>query len=276
VDRDDVVNGVAQWTAWWLKQRRAKVTSLGLEAMAINPFLLPLISALHGYSTVSELAAFQMSGHLAVGHATGFGKLIDEKVLPEVFGVSKLSAAFRRERELNASMFDEVDHIVERRLGPPDLLSLKAGRWTIQLTMAAKLNSSFAELIDARDRGEIEQFDKIVLGVMYGTSEGLTDKFRIVRGVETGKRHDTVDIRDDVDIYAGSDFWAWMNDGDPRTQAWVLEGILEGIKNESSDIGVASSALRAYEGAYEATLAKDIDPSTGEIDWQALLRTING
>lgn len=273
--RRSVVEGVARWTSWWIRGRRAKVTNLGLEAMAINPFLLPLIYALHGYSTMSELAAFQLSGHLAIGHATGFGKLIDEKVLPDVFGVHKLDAQFRRQKGLDASMFDEVDHFVPHTDRAPDLLSLKAGRWTIQLTMAAKLNSSFNELLQARERGEVH-FDRIVLGVMYGTDADLTDKFRIVRGIETGKRHDTVNICEDVDVRVGANFWSWINDDEPLTQEWILQGILQGIREEAGDVDVAANALRTYEHAYEATLAEHVDMHTSQVDWTEVLRAING
>ena len=104
--------------------------------MSVNPFMAPLVMGMHGFDGFAETASFMMGGHLATGHATGFGKLVDEKILPNVFGTVKLSAAFRSaHKPYQMSVFDEIDHIVTGPGGKANLLCLKAGRWTIQLTM---------------------------------------------------------------------------------------------------------------------------------------------
>ena len=43
--------------------------------MEVNPFMAPLIAALHGHVDFTEVAEFLIGGHFAIGHATGFGKL---------------------------------------------------------------------------------------------------------------------------------------------------------------------------------------------------------
>ena len=59
--------------------------------MSINPFLLPFIAEYHFLSNLSELFNIIIASHLITGHNTGFGKLVDEKILPEVFGTIKLT-----------------------------------------------------------------------------------------------------------------------------------------------------------------------------------------
>ncbi len=65
---------------------------------------------------------------------------------------------------------------------PKELLSLKAGKWTIQLTMAMQLNTSFNEII-TNHPGLCK---KIIVGVFYGKADDLTDKYEILRGIKPG------------------------------------------------------------------------------------------
>ncbi|EHU99879.1 type II restriction endonuclease [Escherichia coli DEC4D] len=39
-----------------------------------------------------------------------------------------------------------------------------------------------------------------------------------------------IDIRDKVHVYAGKEFWSWLNNGEAETQHWVLEGIERAVK----------------------------------------------
>ncbi len=241
--------------------------------MAVNPFLIPFVMDLHGFSDLGELTTFLVGGHFATGHATGFGKLIDEKVLPNVFGTTRLSAQYRREHKpFERSIFDEIDHIVPGTHGT-DLLSLKAGRWTIQLTMAVQLNAAFNDIIKAREQGSVK-FHKIVLGVFYGTMEGLTDKFDIARGINRGKRHTVVDLTQHVEVLAGGSFWAWLNGGEPLTQDWVLEGLLKGLRTALREFTDLKQLTEKYRRAFEARLAKHVDKN-GNINWLAILKEIN-
>jgi hypothetical protein len=272
--KDEIVSGVAELVVWWLGTRRAKLVGMSHESMAVNPFLIPLILALEDTRSSDELAHLLLSGHFAIGHATGFGKLIDEKILPDVFGTTKLTSKFRAVPPWSASMFDEIDHLVTMPNGEVYLLSQKAGRWTIQLTMAVQLNRAFTELLRARDAGGIA-FNGIVVGVFYGRNEELTDKYDILRGINRGKAHDVIDIRDDVQVYAGRRFWSWLNENEDATQEWVLEGILRGIEVSNRTHGPISESLDAYEAELSRHYAKYI-ASDGRIDWFGILRAING
>jgi hypothetical protein len=215
MDQDNIIAKVAELTTWWIGQRSAKIIQVEHGSMEVNPFLAPLICALHGLENARELANFVTAGHFYIGHGTGFGKLIDEKILPQAFGTAKLDKAYRQANGLTDPAFDDIDHIVTKDDGVY-LLSQKASKWTIQLGQAMGLNRSFHSLLARRDRGEIE-FQKIIVGVFYGTDDELTDKYRVLRGITTGANHDVIDISKDVDVHAGRAFWAWLA-GDSRAR----------------------------------------------------------
>lgn len=228
--KEQVINGCSSATIWWVAERKKKLREHLNETMSVNPFLLPILFELHSLSSLHELNELLVASHLMTGHATGFGKLMDEKILPNVFGTTKLDAKLRASRKpLNESCFDEVDHLLHRH-GKTDLLSLKAGKWTIQLTMAVQLNAAFDEII--RKHGQV--FGDIAVGVFYGNKDGLTDKYDILRGINRGKNHSVVDLTSRVHVYAGREFWAWLNGGERETQKWVLQGIKEGLAKDNS------------------------------------------
>jgi hypothetical protein len=272
MDRDQVIAGVSEEVVRFIRSRRNKLTELQHTTMAVNPFLNPLVMELNGYDSLEELTVFLVGGHLHNGNATGFGKLVDERIVTNVFGTTKLTGPFRTANPpYGQPMFGVIDHVVEYQTGAPDLLALKAGRWSIQLGQALNMNSSFARLLEARNAGRAD-FDRIVIGVIYGTAETLTDKFRVARGIGP---HDLVDIQADVDVYAGREFWAWLNDGEAATQEWVMDGFLHAIEAARGELGSAAKAVEAYQESYLEKLAAH-RKADGSVDWHALLREVNG
>jgi hypothetical protein len=274
--KSDIVNGVATQVVWWIGERRKKLVELRHETMAINPFLLPLIFGTHSFNNFDELAEFLVAAHLATGYATGFGKLMDEKILPRVFKTTKLDKAARKDSPLSLSVFDEIDHLVVKDASTR-LLSLKAGRWTIQLTMAVQLNKAFSELLRLKQKKALGKFDfdEIAVGVFYGTKQALTDKYDILRGVNRGAVHDVQDLTKDVHVYAGREFWAWLNDDESQTQEWVLEGILQGFAQAEKSTEPLSSLLasfrKEFSQQFQSFVRKDLS-----IDWKGIIRKING
>jgi len=272
MDRQAVVEGVAQEVLRFAANRRKKLEALQHSTMAENPFLNPLIMEMNGYETLADLADFVIGGHLSEGHATGFGKLVDERIVPHVFGTIKLTKSFRKQNNpYDATMFGVIDHLRPKPDGTQDLLPLKAGRWSIQLGQALNMNHSFARLLDEREAGFIN-FDRIVIGVLYGTAGKLTDKFQIARGVGP---HDVIDIQQHVDIRAGREFWSWLNEDIDETQEWVMDGFLLGIRTSREQLGPAADLIGAYARSYEAKLSHHVK-GDGSIDWHGLLREING
>ncbi len=266
-----IIDETARWTVWWIEVRQRKLREHMTETMTINPFMLPIIFDLHSLSRIEDLFELQASSHLMIGHSTGFGKLIDEKILSNIFGTQKLTARFRSETlPYNLPCFDEIDHIVRRPSGDLELLSLKAGKWTIQLTMAVQLNRAFEEITTNFPR----QFRKIVVGTFYGKAESLTDKYDILRGINRGKNHDVTDLTQYVSVYAGRDFWTWLNNGESRTQDWILAGIKKGIQDSDSR-GESEKLLRAFKSRIVDTYSKYVEKN-GEINWEQLLRDVNG
>lgn len=272
ISQQDVIEGVSTETRWMIQQRMNMLRKESHATMAVSPFLIPILFDLHHAGSFAELGELLLASHLMNGHSTSFGKLIDEKILPRVFKTEKLSAAFRKSAApFIDSCFDEIDHLVPRENGTPVLLSLKSSRWTIQLTMAIELNRAFRAILERY--GDL--FDQVVVGVIYGTLEGLTDKYDILRGINRGKVHDVVDIQGHVDVLAGREFWMWLNGGEPATQDWVLDGILAGLRDakcreECRDL------LVGYAAAFNAQYAKHINPEDGKVNWHQLLADING
>jgi hypothetical protein len=269
--RHEVVTGVETQVTWWVEQRMRKLREHLSDTMTMNPFMAPAVAGIHGLDSIDSLIQLYVSAHLMTGHATGFGKLIDEKILPRVFGTRKLDAAYRgATAPLSASRYDEIDHIVQLPgKTKPTLLSLKASRWTIQLSMATALNRSFQE-IQYHDN---DRFDGVVVGVYYGKKELLTDKYDIVRGINRGAVHDVHDIQDFVSVEAGAEFWTWLNGGEPATQEWVLQGITAAVT--SSEVATRSANLiRAFERKISDDMANL--HAEGEVKWMEFLQSING
>ncbi len=271
MNKQDIINGVREWTIWWIEQRERKLRQELSHTMAVNPFLMPFLNEFHDLNDLEELIGLMIQSHLMVGHNTGFGKLVDEKFLPNVFGTIKLDRNYRRQNApFIESCFDEIDHIVIRPDGRTELLSLKAGRWTIQLTMAVQLNKAFKDILDAYGT----QFDDIAVGVFYGREETLTDKYDIIRGINRGANHDVFDLRDRVSVYCGAPFWDWLS-GESGTQELVLQGILEALSSEN-----IRDKNRELLKSYSASVVKQydhlLDKESGMLDWILLLSDING
>ena len=259
-------------------ERKKKLVELRHETMSVNPFLLPLILGIHQFKTFDELVDFLVAAHLSTGYSTGFGKLMDEKILPKVFGTTKLDKAERRNPILKMAVFNEIDHIIKPGAGKPcKLLSLKAGRWTIQLTMAVQLNRVFGELLKHRDSKMLGEyaFDEIAVGVFYGTKETLTDKYDIVRGINRGAQHDVQNLTKHVNVYAGREFWAWLNAGEQQTQEWVLEGILQGFTTAEKSIGSLAELLAGFRKEFSHQFQAFVRPDH-TIDWHGIIKKVNG
>jgi hypothetical protein len=271
MDEESVVSKVSDLTSWWIDQRAAKIAQVEHDSMEVNPFLAPLICALHGLENARQLATFVTAGHFYIGHGTGFGKLIDEKILPQAFGTHKLDKAYRVANDLTDPAFDDIDQIVEKADGNY-LLSQKASKWTIQLGQAMGLNRSFKSLLEMRDRGEIN-FVKIVVGVFYGNDADLTDKYRILRGITTGAAHDVTDISEHVEVYAGRSFWAWLA-GDERAQEWVMRGICRAIQAKLPQETEAQEAAEEIEQTLTGMLSQVGDIQT-EDDWVSFINAVN-
>lgn len=270
IPKSTIIEGVAIETQWMIKQRLKKLREGLHGTMSISPFLMPILFDLHQASDFAELAELLMAGHLMIGHFTSFGKLIDEKILPNVFRTIKLSGRYRAKNQpLTMACFNEIDHIVQRVDGFA-LLSLKASRWTINLSVAKELNTAFSVIL----RDHMQHYREIVVGVFNGTQEELTDKYDIIRGVNRGKNHDVLDLQSHVKVLAGRAFWSWLNNGEQKTQDWVLEGILQGM--QQADCREESRALlQAYKSAFNAKHARHV-AENGDIQWQQLLSAING
>lgn len=260
--------GVKQSTKWWINERKKKLLNELTATMTINPFMAPFLYQFHDLKNFGDILDLLISSHLMIGHSTGFGKLVDEKILPNVFGTHKLDKKNRAGTlHFLESHFNEIDHVILRPDGSKELLSLKAGRWTIQLTMAMQLNRSFNEIVNCYGT----DYKGIVVGVFYGHADTLTDKYDILRGINRGANHDVIDLTKHVSVYAGRAFWDWLS-GVPNTQDLVLGGIIDALREDSirSESGGLLAGFKQAVGR-----AYDMDVANTTPDWNDLLNKIN-
>jgi hypothetical protein len=271
ISKQDVIDGVGEQIRWVIAQRMKKLRKKGHETMSVSPFLIPILFDLHQSKSFAELGELVLAGHLMTGYTTSFGKLIDEKILPNVFKTTKLSKKFRGSNApFKEACFDEIDHLVEHPNKEPVLLSVKASRWSIQLTMAVQINKSFHDILTRYP----DRFSEIVVGVFYGTRVRLTDKYDILRGINRGQAHDVVDIQNQVSVLAGKEFWSWVNGDEPDTQHWVLDGIIQGLK-EANSSEEYRRLLTNYETEFNRKYECHIN-ADGTVNWHGLLADING
>ncbi len=265
----EVIDGASLETQLFLGRRLRKLRTEISGVLNINPFLMCAIKDFHQIKDQESLAQFMLIWHLGGGHATSLGKMIDERLLPNVFGTTRLDTTCRHQEPYNQPPFDDIDHVAHRQNGDY-LLSLKASAWTIQYGQAMGLYRNFKELGDLG-----LQRKGIVVGVFYGHKGLLTDKYRIVKG-ENVRRQDTLSILPYVEVKAGAMFWSWLNDDQIETQEWLLEGILKGVEQFSSH----NEDMAAIVGGAASQLIKELQvkydlPSDGSINWSLLLHTIN-
>lgn len=271
VDKARVVEGVAVLVDAFLERRLKKLTGNISAFLNINPFLVSSLRDFHSFKKLTDLADFMFIGHMSSGHATGFGKLVDEKILPDVFGTVKLTSRIRKEKLMTAAAFNEIDHIVNP--DSPDewsLLSLKAGPWTIQDASAHSLYEAFKGI------GDFQRFGKeIVVGVFYGNTGSLTNKYGILRGINP-RQQDQFVVLNHVRVLAGRDFWSWLNGDIEETQEWVLEGTRLGASMLLSQNAENRDIIKNAPKRLAEEIGKKYNISTTEdIDWVRLLMAIN-
>ncbi|MHB1422124.1 MAG: PDDEXK family nuclease [Gemmataceae bacterium] len=269
VDKDQVIDGTAKETSLFRGRRLRKLRTEISGVLNINPFLMRALKDFHQINDLPALANFMLSWHLGNGHATSFGKMIDERILPSVFGTQRLDSTCRDVPPYNLEPFDDIDHIVKRHDGDY-LLSLKASAWTIQLGQAMGLYNHFHSLIQ-----QDQQKSGIVVGVYYGHKGLLTDKYRIVCG-ENVRRQDIMTRLDCVAVRAGEQFWSWLNDDERQTQVWLLEGVMKGAEQFREN----TPEMREVVGGAANRLVEELKKKyglavEGGIDWFLLLHSIN-
>lgn len=269
IGREEIIAGTARETALFLSRRLRKLRTKISGVLNINPFLVCALQDFHQIEDQHSLAEYLLNSDLGTGHATSFGKMVDEKLLPDVFGTIRLDSTFRHTPPYNTAPFDDIDHLVRRSDGEY-LLSLKASAWTIQYGQAMGLYDNFLKLGQQNLKGA-----GIVVGVFYGHKGLLTDKYRIVRG-ENFRRQDILQKLDYVEVKAGAEFWSWLNDDEVATQDWVIEGIERGTNDFSSNNPEMSEVVGgAAELLVQELQTKYGLPDDGSLDWIFLLHAIN-
>lgn len=221
--KNEIIQKSSEVAYSWIKTRSQSINKKSYKTMSVNPMMAPMIKGIHGFTTDKQLFEFLMISHHMTGHNTSFGKMIDEKLLPAVFSTIKLDKKFRKDNPpFNKSCFDEIDHLVSL-YGKNYLISQKTSKWGIQLTGAVKMNHAFNDILTKYP----DTIDGIIVGVTYGDPEDLTDKYDIIRGINTGENHDVHDLTSKVTVLTGKEYWKWLNGGEEETYGCVMTGFID-------------------------------------------------
>ena len=76
-------------------------------------------------------------------------------------------------------------------------------------------------------------------------------------------------------MYAGRDFWSWLNNNEPATQDWVMDGILAGFQQAASADGSLAKDISEFRESFVERF-KDHAGHDDAIDWHGILKMING
>ncbi len=156
-----------------------------------NPFLLLITAPVYNIYSPYEVAERLQLGKAFHGDDTAFGRMAEEKYL-SIFGAqppaekSSQNAAVRR----RWSPID-LELTIE---GQRNLMSIKAGPWTMNQSHASEMVRNFKQLHD--DTGA-----KILIGITYGRYKNLNNKPALVER-ELG-------TPDWFDFFVGKDFWEY-------------------------------------------------------------------
>jgi hypothetical protein len=156
-----------------------------------NPFLLLITAPVYNIYSPYEVAERLQLGKAFHGDDTAFGRMAEEKYL-NIFGA-------RPPMEKSSE-----DPAVRRRWSPIDLeltidgqrnlMSIKAGPWTMNQSHASEMIRSFKQLHE-------ETGAKILIGITYGRYKNLNNKPALVER-ELG-------TPDWFDFFVGKDFWEY-------------------------------------------------------------------
>lgn len=249
---------VAEEVQGFLRRREQTFRRLRLQDLNVNLFLLRLVRRFHSLDTPEAIVSYLVDGRLHSGEETAYGWLVD-LFLPPIIGASTPE---EREDEYKWEGFKEIDKEVVRP-NPKDglsrrhLVSLKAGPWTINDTMAQRMASNVEEL---QRYGP----DPVVYGVTYGRPDQLSNKPGIVKAKFPDEH---------VAVLVGRQFWDWLA-GYPNAHLDILNGIADGEQAYVAAHGVPLDQLIAAKKAELTDAFKREFKVEGAADvWQRLAET---
>lgn len=152
----------------------------------LNPFLMLMLAPAYNIFSPFEAAEYVQNSKLHQGDSTAFGKFVETKILPHFDAVAPF------EKKKDEKLFSPIDLEIEvekRRY----LVSLKAGPRTMNKAHANEMNDKFPK-IHKKTGAEI------IIGVVYGKRERLSNKAREVEGGTGDYTH----------VLVGSELWEFV------------------------------------------------------------------
>lgn len=158
-----------------------------------NPFLLLITAPVYNIYSPYEVAERLQLGKAFHGDDTAFGRMAEEKYL-SIFG-AKTPAEKSSQDADTRRRWSPID--LELTIdGQRNLMSIKAGPWTMNQSHAAEMIHQFQQLHE-------ETGARILIGITYGRYKNLNNKPALVDR-ELGSP-------DWFDFFVGKDFWEYAS-----------------------------------------------------------------
>lgn len=199
---------VTQKTLEFVERRFNKMRALqSVEDYQLNIFLLLMMAPAYNINSPYDLAEHLQTGEMPHGDSTGFGKFVENHILP-IFGVEEVPEKRRDQPRATRDLFSPIDAqmTIENTFY---YTTWKAGPWTMNQSHANEMISSFPIIHE-------QTGSDIILGVFYGRYEQLNNKPALVRRGTGGYFHTLV----------GKDLWEFIT-GYENAHIHVLEAIRE-------------------------------------------------
>jgi len=174
-----------------LLERRFQQLAVNFDAIEktnFNPFLLLITAPVYNLFSPFEVAERLQLGKAYHGDDTAFGRFGEERLLP-LFGVDECP------EKGSSPQWEPVDCQIEVE-GRHYIMSIKSGPWTMNQAHANAMIEKFPKIHE-------ETGDPILIGIMYGRYENLSNKPHLV-DQELGEP-------DWFDFLVGRDFWEFIS-----------------------------------------------------------------
>lgn len=190
---DEQRNQLQEETYLFLKRRFRELAEQfnDISKTNFNPFLLLITAPVYNIYSPYEVAERLQLGKAFHGDDTAFGRMAEERYL-RIFGATTPGEK-SSDNQTVRNRWSPID--LELNIdGQRNLMSIKAGPWTMNQAHAAEMIRHFKELHE-------ETGAKILIGVTYGRYKNLNNKPALVDRA--------LGSPDWFDFFVGKDFWEY-------------------------------------------------------------------
>jgi hypothetical protein len=178
-----------------------------IDKTNFNPWILLITAPVYNIYSPLEVAERLQLAKAFHGDDTAFGRFGEERILKEFGAIKPIE---KSDPEFSA-IWSPIDLSIDVE-GQRYLISLKAGPWTMNQGHANEMEHRFPQIHEQTGA-------KIVIGVMYGRYEKLSNKPQLVEN--------RLGNPDWFDYLVGRDFWEFVS-GVENVHKEIFKAILKG------------------------------------------------